>query len=158
MNVFAYTENAQVLFLTTSTEPYAAARSFVKLHDKFIIVPVADYGSLYRLYKKTLMSQPELERHWEVSCLARLTAARTPLQAAEKALATATRIGRRCDFHRHPLTQPELLDQFEMANPVTGAQIDQFHKFRLKLPLERKRRNLEIEEEARQEALKKSKK
>lgn len=135
-----------------------ATRSFVKIHDKFIIIPVADYGSLYRKYKKTLMRHADLDRHWEVSCVARVTAARTPLQVAEKALAAATRIARRCEFRRRPLVQSELLDELELANPVSDVMLGQFHNFRLKLPLEHKRRILELEEIQRQENLKKMKK
>ncbi|XP_058792644.1 IQ and AAA domain-containing protein 1-like [Phymastichus coffea] len=141
----------QVLFLTASQQPYMAARSFVKLHDKFIVVPVADRGTLYRLFKHGLMRRPNVHRHVDVSCLASVCAASgTPLELADQALELATSIGRRIRLKRQPLRPAEILEQlFRLGLPCR--EVDSFAKFRAKLPLELRRQELEQQLAERQQ-------
>ena len=135
----------QVLFLTASTEPYKAGRPFVRFHDKFIIVPAADYGTAYLAYKKPLMSHAAIDRHLDVSCLAKLAAGVTPHETIRQAVDRAAPIARRMDFKRRPLKQPEILEKvLEVATP-SGKDLEDFDKFWGKLWPEKKRRELERE-------------
>ncbi|XP_014206681.1 IQ and AAA domain-containing protein 1-like [Copidosoma floridanum] len=135
----------QVLFLTTSSEPYLASAQFTKLHDKFIVVPIADRSSLYRAYKLSLMAYHGIDRNLELSALARLTSGPqgTPIERVPEIIARALPATRRIQLKRRPLRPEELLEQWLLVDRPEDAQLNGLEKFRAKLPLEGKRRKLE---------------
>jgi hypothetical protein len=133
----------QVLFLTTSTQPYLADRSFVRIHDKFIIIPVADYGTTFLTFKKSLLHQHAIRRDFPVTELARVISKDTPLEFAQGALDECLKIKRRMDFKRRPLGPEEILETLlSNVNLPKKNEIELFQSYCSKLPQEKKRREM----------------
>lgn len=129
----------QVLFLTTSSEPYKAKAGFRRIHDKFIFVPMPDYNSLYVLYKELLAKYQGVDRNFDVSTLAKLSRGHN-VSSVLQSFDTVMSLEKRMTIHARPLRQVELFDEL-LSNGATvdDKVIEQFNKFERKMPLVKRR-------------------
>ncbi|CAK9833578.1 Dynein regulatory complex protein 11 [Anthophora retusa] len=137
----------QMLFLTTSSEPYKATRPFVRIHDKFIMIPLTDYNTLYMFYKDLLMKYHGIDRNIDVSCLARMSVG-IPLEFISNAIENVLNLRRRITLRFKPLMVHEIIDEVLKYQPPTAKVMSQFTKFENRTPLERKRNRLLAAEKA----------
>lgn len=151
---------SQVLFVTISYEPYLTNNQFIKFHDKFIIVPIPDYGSLCSAYKSFLEAHHNIDARLPISALARVGRSKTPYDEARRVVDDSVPISRRMNFRRKPLKVQEFYDRWLASNEidVIKALMDEFEKFKAKLPLEIEKRKVEELENEAQQAKKKEKK
>ncbi|XP_066597295.1 IQ and AAA domain-containing protein 1-like [Prorops nasuta] len=135
----------QILFLTTSSEPYKAKKPYIKLHNKFIIIPDSDYNSLYILYKYLFLKYPGLDKNIDVSSLAKESIG-YPLNVVKEAVEKVLCLRRRITFRSKPFSQLEILDELLKNKPDPKAA-KLFDKFKNKLPINKKRLKLFRNEE-----------
>ncbi|XP_014228237.1 IQ and AAA domain-containing protein 1-like [Trichogramma pretiosum] len=145
----------QVLFLTTSFEPNKASRQFVKLHDKFIWIPLADYGSLYLECKRLLMRHPRVDRHERLAGPVRVAADRLGLAAAQRTCQRLTGLRRSMEMRKRPFGPGELLEEMLAERPRLGQkELDKLNKWKADWPQEKKRKQVEKDELAEEQAKK----
>ncbi|XP_054008025.1 IQ and AAA domain-containing protein 1-like [Hylaeus anthracinus] len=148
----------QILFLTTSSEPYKATRPFIRVHDKFIMIPLTDYNTLYMFYKDLLMKYHGVHRDIDVSSLAKMSEG-IPLEFIKNAIETVLNVRRRITLRFNPLTPVEIMEEVFKYQAPTKKSLGQFAKFETRTPLGRKRaRLLRIEQQERQRKQKAEKK
>ncbi|XP_033207844.1 dynein regulatory complex protein 11-like isoform X2 [Belonocnema kinseyi] len=147
----------QILFLTLSTEPYNAGKTFVKIHDKFIIIPVTDYNSLYLFYTSLLMKYHGIDRNLDVSCLAKVSVG-LPLEFIRESVEKSLHLKRRIQLKFKPLNQQEIMEELLKYNGPGSKVIEKFKKFESKTPLGRKKvKMIAAEREKRLKVQKKKK-
>ncbi|XP_076642535.1 dynein regulatory complex protein 11 [Halictus rubicundus] len=146
----------QILFLTTSSEPYKAARPFVRVHDKFIMIPLTDYNTLYMFYKDLLMRYHGVDRGIDVSCLAKMSVG-IPLDFIKQSVENVLNVRRRITLRFNPLNPQEIIDELMKYQPPAKKALNQFAKFELRTPLGRKRARLLMAEKAERERAKQKK-
>ncbi|XP_076633682.1 IQ and AAA domain-containing protein 1-like [Colletes latitarsis] len=128
----------QILFLTTSSEPYKATRPFIRIHDKFIMIPLTDYNTLYMFYKDLLMKYHGVHRDIDISSLAKMSEG-IPLEFIKNAIENILNIRRRISLRFNPLTLPEIMEEvWKYAGP-SKKSLGQFVKFETRIPLNRRR-------------------
>ncbi|XP_053987060.1 IQ and AAA domain-containing protein 1-like [Hylaeus volcanicus] len=148
----------QILFLTTSSEPYKATRPFIRVHDKFIMIPLTDYNTLYMFYKDLLMKYHGVHRDIDVSSLAKMSEG-IPLEFIKNAIETVLNVRRRITLRFNPLTPVEIMEEVFKYQAPTKKSLGQFAKFETRTPLGKKRaRLLRIEQQERQRKQKAEKK
>ncbi|XP_078034172.1 IQ and AAA domain-containing protein 1-like [Augochlora pura] len=145
----------QILFLTTSSEPYKATSPFVRVHDKFIMIPLTDYNTLYMFYKDLLMRYHGVDRGIDVSCLAKVSEG-IPLDFIKQAVENVMNVSRRITLRFNPLNQQEILEELLKYETPTKKTLDQFVKFESRTPLGKKRARLLKTEKALRERMKKT--
>ncbi|XP_017798509.1 PREDICTED: IQ and AAA domain-containing protein 1-like [Habropoda laboriosa] len=146
----------QMLFLTTSSEPYKATRPFVRIHDKFIMIPLTDYNTLYMFYKDLLMKYHGIDRNIDVSCLARMSVG-IPLEFISNAIENVLNLRRRITLRFKPLMVSEIIEEVLKYEPPKPKIMSQFAKFENRTPLARRRTRLLAAEKAEHERLQKEK-
>ncbi|XP_046753211.1 IQ and AAA domain-containing protein 1-like [Diprion similis] len=138
----------QILFLTTTDQPQKAGKGFMKLHDKFILIPLPDYNTLYLLYKELLMRYHGVDRNFDCSSLASLSVGH-PLEGIRNAVEKVLTIERRINLKKRPL-QPKEIMQFLISNRVQ-AQTKEYEtlvKWEMKTPFGKRRSKAEAAETA----------
>lgn len=131
-----------------------AGGSFLKTFDRFLVVPEADYGTLVRAYKTSLTAQHNVDRYFDVSCLAKLMSGAIPLEEARDILDDSLVTTRRIQFRKNPLRQAEIFDRFLERSSMLEKNSKKWDKFRYgKVQLERKRKKVEDEKREAEAAL-----
>ncbi|XP_033336413.2 IQ and AAA domain-containing protein 1-like [Megalopta genalis] len=143
----------QILFLTTSSEPYKATSPFVRVHDKFIMIPLTDYNTLYMFYKDLLMRYHGVDRGIDVSSLAKVSEG-IPLEFIKQAVENVMNVSRRITLRFNPLNQQEILEELLKYKAPAKKTLDQFVKFESRTPLGKKRARLAKAEKALRERMK----
>ncbi|XP_076292802.1 IQ and AAA domain-containing protein 1-like [Lasioglossum baleicum] len=143
----------QILFLTTSSEPYKASGPFVRVHDKFIMIPLTDYNTLYMFYKDLLMRYHGVDREIDVSCLAKMSAG-IPLDVIKQSVENVLNVRRRITLRFNPLNPREIIEELMKYEPPAKKTLDQFAKFESRTPLGRRRARLLRAEKAVRERAK----
>ncbi|KAG7210763.1 hypothetical protein KM043_012257 [Ampulex compressa] len=140
----------QILFLTVSSEPYKASRSFVKIHDKFIFIPVADYNTLYMYYKDLLMKYHGVDRNIDVSCLAKMSVG-VPLEFVRQAVEHVLCLSRRITLKFKPLHPEEIMREIFLYEPPTAKTLSLLEKFKGQTPLDRDRTRMLVADKTARE-------
>nr|XP_031829606.1 IQ and AAA domain-containing protein 1-like [Nomia melanderi] len=140
----------QILFLTTSSEPYKATRPFIRVHDKFIMIPLTDYNTLYMFYKDLLMKYHGVDRGIDVSSLAKMSEG-IPLDFIRQAVENVLNVARRITLKFKPLTPQEIMKEVAKYEPPAKKTLNQLMKFESRTPLGRKRARLLMAEKAERE-------
>ncbi|XP_048509984.1 IQ and AAA domain-containing protein 1-like [Athalia rosae] len=136
----------QILFLTTSDEPYKAGRPFVKIHDKFILLPLPDYNTLYLLYKKLLMQYHGVDRNFDCSSLASLSVGLS-VETIREAVANVLSIARRITLKKRPLEPREIMEYLISNRAEVGhKEYEKLLKWEKKTPLGKRRSKMEAKE------------
>lgn len=150
-----------MLFLTTSDQPHKAGRPFLKIHDKFITVPLTDYNTLFILYKELLMGYHGVDRNFDCSSLA-ITSVGLSFESIRDAVANVLSVKRRMNLKKRPLHPDEIM-QYLISNraEVATKEYEKLLKWEKKTPLGKRRSKMEAEERvsraAKDQALKKPK-
>ncbi|XP_067206227.1 dynein regulatory complex protein 11-like isoform X2 [Linepithema humile] len=128
----------QILFLSLFEEPQKTTAAFVKLHNKFIMVPATDYNTLYMYYKELLMKYYGVDRDIDVSCLAKMSVGISLdfiRQAVEKVLSLRRRIILKFD----PLNPLEIMNELLTYRYPTTEMAVALEKFEKRIPFAKKR-------------------
>ncbi|XP_061940510.1 IQ and AAA domain-containing protein 1-like [Apis cerana] len=144
----------QILFLTTATEPYAATAPFMRIHKKFIIIPLTDYNTLYMFYKNELMKYHGIDRNIDVSSMAKVSEG-IPLGYIKNTIQNILNLRRRITLKFKPLLATEIINEVLKYEPLPPKMISQFEKFENRTPLVRKRLRMLAKEKALLERAKK---
>ncbi|XP_076751560.1 IQ and AAA domain-containing protein 1-like [Xylocopa sonorina] len=144
----------QILFLTTSSEPYKATRPFIKIHDKFIMIPLTDYNTLYMFYKDLLMKYHGVDRNIDISSTA-MTSVGIPLEFIKSAVDNVLNLRRRITLRFKPLNEREIIEEVLKHEPPQSKVVSQFIKFENRIPLAKKRAKLLAMEKAARERVQK---
>lgn len=144
----------QILFLTTSSEPYKATRPFIKIHDKFITIPLTDYNTLYMFYKDLLMKYHGVDRNIDVSSMAKMSVG-IPLEFIRDAVKNVLNLHRRITLKIKPLTVSEIMEEVLKYEPPQAKTLSELTKFENHTPLGKKRARLLATEKAARERIKK---
>nr|XP_033186317.1 IQ and AAA domain-containing protein 1-like [Bombus vancouverensis nearcticus] len=144
----------QILFLTTSSEPYKATRPFIKIHDKFITIPLTDYNTLYMFYKDLLMKYHGVDRNIDVSSMAKMSVG-IPLEFIRDAVKNVLNLHRRITLKIKPLTVSEIMEEVLKYQPPQAKMLSELTKFENRTPLGKKRARLLATEKAARERIKK---
>ncbi|XP_076391231.1 IQ and AAA domain-containing protein 1-like isoform X2 [Megachile rotundata] len=147
----------QILFLTTSSEPYKATRPFVRIHDKFIMIPLTDYNTLYMFYKDLLMKYHGIDRNIDVSCLAKMSVS-IPLEFIRNAVENVLNLRRRITLKFKPLNQQEIMEEVFKYESPPAKTLKQLRNFENRTPLGRMRMKMLAKEKEERERLAKQKK
>ncbi|KZC11758.1 IQ and AAA domain-containing protein 1 [Dufourea novaeangliae] len=147
----------QILFLTTSSEPYKATRPFVRVHDKFIMIPLTDYNTLYMFYKDLLMRYHGVDRDIDVSCLAKMSEG-IPLEFIKQAIENVLNVRRRITLRFEPLNPREIMEEVMKHEPFSKKTLSQFAKFESRTPIATKRARMLMALKAEREKQEQSKK
>lgn len=139
----------QILFLSLSEEPQKGTIAFVKIHDRFIMVPTTDYNTLYMYYKNLLMKYHNVDRDFDVSCLATMSIG-IPLNFIRQAVEKVLSLRRRITLKFNPLSPAEIINEVLTYQYPAAKIMEAFEKFQKKTPLARAiAKALKAEEEAR---------
>ncbi|XP_043785577.1 IQ and AAA domain-containing protein 1-like isoform X2 [Apis laboriosa] len=144
----------QILFLTTATEPYAATAPFMRIHNKFIIIPLTDYNTLYMFYKDELMKYYGIDRNIDVSSMAKVSVG-IPLGYIKNTIQNILNLRRRITLKFKPLLATEIINEVLKYEPLPPKMVSQFEKFENRTPLGRKRLRMLAKEKALLERVKK---
>ncbi|XP_046493025.1 IQ and AAA domain-containing protein 1-like [Neodiprion pinetum] len=138
----------QILFLTTTDQPQKAGKGFMKLHDKFILIPLPDYNTLYLIYKELLMRYHGVDRNFDCSSLASFSVG-LPLEEIRNAVENVLTVERRISLKKRTL-QPQEIIQYLISNRVqTGTkEYEKLLKWEKKTPLGKRHSKVEAEERA----------
>ncbi|XP_026673335.1 IQ and AAA domain-containing protein 1-like [Ceratina calcarata] len=144
----------QILFLTTSSEPYKATTPFIRIHDKFIMIPLTDYNTLYMFYKDLLMKYHAVDRNIDVSSLAKMSVG-IPLEFIKNVVDNVLNLRRRIKLKFKPLHESEIMEELLNYVQPKAKTLADFTKFENRTPMGRRRvRYLAAEKLARERALK----
>lgn len=144
----------QILFLTTSSEPYKATRPFIRIHNKFIMIPLTDYNTLYMFYKDLLMKYHGVDRDIDVSTMAKISVG-IPLEFIRNAVENILNVRRRITLKFRPLAEQEIMEEVLKYEAPPKQTLTEFAKFESRTPLGRMRaRLLALEKERREIAAK----
>ncbi|CAL7945569.1 unnamed protein product [Xylocopa violacea] len=144
----------QILFLTTSSEPYKATRPFIKIHDKFIMIPLTDYNTLYMFYKDLLMKYHGVDRNIDISSMAMMSVG-IPLEFIKSAVENVLNLRRRITLRFKPLNEREIIEEVLKYEAPQPKIMSQFMKFENRIPLARKRARLLAMQKAARERIQK---
>ncbi|XP_076235071.1 IQ and AAA domain-containing protein 1-like [Calliopsis andreniformis] len=140
----------QILFLTTSSEPYKATSPFIRIHDKFIMIPLTDYNTLYMFYKDLLMKYHGVDRNIDISSMAKMSVG-IPLEFIKKSIENVLNLRRRIQLQFNPLNPKEVLDEVLKYEEPKAKVLNDFVKFENRMPLNKRRvRLLAFEKEERE--------
>ncbi|KAF3427910.1 hypothetical protein E2986_00183 [Frieseomelitta varia] len=135
----------QILFLTTSSEPYKATRPFIRIHDKFIMIPLTDYNTLYMFYKDLLMKYHGVNRDIDISTMAKMSVG-IPLEFIKNTVDNVLNLRRRISLKFKPLAVSEIMDEVLKYEPPRAKTLSELAKFENRTPLARKRAGLRKQE------------
>ncbi|XP_034951531.1 IQ and AAA domain-containing protein 1-like [Chelonus insularis] len=128
----------QILVVGLASEPWKSKKTFYKIYDKFIIIPLSDYNSLHLFYNKLLMKYHGIDRNIDISSLARATIG-YPLGLIHEAVENVLNINRRMTLKFQPLRGEEILTELMKWESPSQKDIKLFQKFENKTPLGKKR-------------------
>ncbi|KAK1124363.1 hypothetical protein K0M31_006730 [Melipona bicolor] len=131
----------QILFLTISSEPYKATRPFIRIHDKFIMIPLTDYNTLYMFYKDLLMKYHGVNRDIDISTMAKMSMG-IPLEFIKNTVDNVLNLRRRISLKFKPLAVSEIMDEVLKYEPPRAKTFSELVKFENRTPLARKRARL----------------
>ncbi|CAD1477416.1 unnamed protein product, partial [Heterotrigona itama] len=131
----------QILFLTTSSEPYKATRPFIRIHDKFIMIPLTDYNTLYMFYKDLLMKYHGVNRDIDISTMAKMSVG-IPLIFIRSTVDNVLNLRRRISLKFKPLAMSEIMDEILKYEPPRAKTFIELAKFENRTPLAKKRAKL----------------
>ncbi|KOX74351.1 Putative IQ and AAA domain-containing protein 1-like [Melipona quadrifasciata] len=131
----------QILFLTISSEPYKATRPFIRIHDKFIMIPLTDYNTLYMFYKDLLMKYHGVNRDIDISTMAKMSMG-IPLEFIKNTVDNVLNLRRRISLKFKPLAVSEIMDEVLKYEPPRAKTFSELVKFENRTPLAKKRARL----------------
>ncbi|XP_051153442.1 IQ and AAA domain-containing protein 1-like isoform X2 [Leptopilina boulardi] len=146
----------QILFLTLTSQPYNGGKAFIKIHDKFIIIPVTDYNSLFMFYQNLLMKYHGIDRNIDISCLAKVSIG-LPLEFIRETIEKVLNLKRRSQLLFKPLDQLEIMEQLLNYNGPGERIIKKFKEFEFKTPLGKKRITMILAKKEERERIQKMK-
>ncbi|XP_011301454.1 IQ and AAA domain-containing protein 1 [Fopius arisanus] len=136
----------QILVLGLASEPWKANKKFSKMYDNFIAIPVSDYNSVYLFYQDVLMRYHNVNRHFDVSAVARASVGYS-LDVIREAVENVMNLRRRMRLRFEPLRPEEILKELERYPRISEKILTDYAKFQMKTPLGRKLAKMRKEQE-----------
>lgn len=108
--------------------------AFIKLYDKFIMIPATDYNTLYMYYKDLLMKYHNVDRNIDVSCLAKMSVG-IPLNFIRQAVEKVLSLRRRIILKFNPLNPIEIMNELLTYQYPTTEMAVALEKFEKRIPV-----------------------
>lgn len=129
----------------------------MRIHNKFIIIPLTDYNTLYMFYKDELMKYFGIDRNIDVSSMAKVSVG-IPLGYIKNIIQNILNLNRRITLKFKPLLATEIMDEVLKYEPLPARIVSKFENFENRTPLGRKRLRMLAKEKALLERAKKLRK